>query len=336
MIPTGGTSGRVKFAIHNWETLAAAVEGLRGHLDASQLSSHCVLPLYHVSGFMQLFRALMTGGSVVFGSVNSFAANHDLLFEAASEERFLSLVATQLQRLSRDSESRERMRSYDAVFVGGGGISSELRDQARAWRLPLAPTYGMTETAAQVATQLPNAFLDGVEGVGKSLPHARIDVLDEAGVPAASGCPGRIRIRSESLCAGIWGEKRVENEELLTHDRGVLDSETQLSILGRIDRVIISGGEKIDLGEIEVVLERTGEVSDVVAFGIADAKWGERLCVAYAPRSEDVSESYLKEEIETKLANFKRPKEWIRLERVPRSEAGKPLLGKLKSLALGD
>ena len=64
MIPTGGSSGQIKFAIHTWETLKASVQGFTEYFQLKQVNSFCVLPLYHVSGLMQFMRSFTTGGKL--------------------------------------------------------------------------------------------------------------------------------------------------------------------------------------------------------------------------------------------------------------------------------
>ncbi|MFB8789502.1 MAG: hypothetical protein U7123_11765 [Potamolinea sp.] len=65
MIPTGGSSGKIRFAIHTWETLMASVGGFSQYFENKQINSFCVLPLYHVSGLMQFMRSFTTGGRMV-------------------------------------------------------------------------------------------------------------------------------------------------------------------------------------------------------------------------------------------------------------------------------
>ncbi|MEM8780238.1 MAG: hypothetical protein AAGF26_15480, partial [Cyanobacteria bacterium P01_G01_bin.49] len=64
MIPTGGTSGDIRFAIHNWRTLSASVKGFTEFFEVEQVNSFCVLPLYHVSGLMQFMRSFLTQGKL--------------------------------------------------------------------------------------------------------------------------------------------------------------------------------------------------------------------------------------------------------------------------------
>ena len=332
MIATGGTTGSVRFAIHDWSTLTAATLGFQQFVNCDKAACHCVLPLYHVSGFMQLIRALLTGGAIVYGRVDAFEETHQLLLKSEPQGRFLSLVATQLERLMRNARHTSFLREYLAVFVGGGPVPASLLQRCRDLRIPLAPTYGMTETAAQVATLTPERFLRGESSLGSPLPHARIDIVPEQNPRATlpRGQAGLVRIACSSLFKGYYGEGAAAViSEFVTTDLGRFESDCSLSVFGRADRVIISGGEKIDLGEIERAVERSGLIRDVVAFGLKDSEWGEKLAVAYAPKEASLNEVALREAVAGELAGFKMPKLWKACGEIPRNEAGKPQIQKL-------
>ncbi len=336
MIPTGGTGGEVRFAIHDWSTLAAATYGLQQHLEVDRIVSHCLLPLYHVSGFMQLVRALLTMGRVVFGKLDTFEQTKGMLDDIILEERFLSLVPTQLERLLRSDSRWELLHDYRAVFVGGGPTATGLLEDGRERGLPLAPTYGMTETAAQVATLLPEQFLAGMGGVGALLPHVTIDLLarEDLSSTVMQGEVGLIRIAGSSVFFGYVGEEpRAGLRALLTSDLGSFDANGNLTVHGRADRVVISGGEKIDLGEVELAAADSGLTRDVLAFGLPDTEWGEKLALAYVPKESLVSEAALREAFKNVLSDFKVPKIWIRKSEIPRNEAGKPRISELREAA---
>jgi o-succinylbenzoate---CoA ligase len=329
MIPTGGTSGAVRFTMHRWSSLASAAYGFQSFFEADRISSFCVLPLYHVSGFMQLIRSLLTMGKLVFGTVDAFENGHAALRKSETQGCFLSLVATQLERLLRDRSNWSLLKQYRAIFVGGGPVSEGLLKKAAVLELPLAPTYGMSETAAQVATLKPDDFLKGKAGQGKALPHARLSIVDEAGNPLSFGEVGRIQIWSNSLFRGYYGETERSVDSVVAPDFGSLDEFNNLTVLGRSDRVIISGGEKIDLREIERALEATDLLSDAVAFGVDDREWGTRLAVACVPARDSITEQQVKAALSENLANFKMPKVWLSLNSLPRNEAGKIMLESL-------
>ncbi|HEY9830556.1 MAG TPA: hypothetical protein V6D26_08255, partial [Stenomitos sp.] len=96
MIPTGGSSGKIRFAVHTWETLMASVQGFHQYFGNNQVNSFCVLPLYHVSGLMQFLRSLTTGGQLMITSFKQVEAGEK--FKINPAEFFISLVPTQLQR----------------------------------------------------------------------------------------------------------------------------------------------------------------------------------------------------------------------------------------------
>ena len=324
MIPTGGTSGSVKFAIHDWSTLSAAAYGLQMHFGCELISSHCVLPLYHVSGFMQMIRAILTRGCVYFSESANFGNVSNSMTRGEESVRFLSLVPTQLERLLRSDENMSLLHEYDAIFVGGGPVPVQLLERCRETGIPLAPTYGMTETAAQVATQKPSDFLKGESGQGHALPHLQIEVLDmDSEEMADAKQVGRIRLRGTSLFHGYFGEPAGQPGYFDTSDLGQLDESGKLSVFGRSDQIIISGGEKIHPREVEEAIEKTNLVEDVAVLGVDDPEWGQKVVAGYVPKGDFVTESGLKSSLEGQLSTFKIPKSWKALKALPRNEAGK-------------
>ncbi|WP_416666488.1 AMP-binding protein [Egbenema bharatensis] len=192
LIPTGGSSGQVRFATHTWETLAASVNGFCAYFEVDRVHSCCMLPLYHVSGLMQFLRSFLTGGQ--------FALPERLADSSIDFQNFfLSLVPTQLHRLLQEPVACDRLSQFHAVLLGGAPAWEELLEQAKQRSIRLAPTYGMTETASQVATLKPEDFLAGRSGVGRVLPHAQIQIQDGAGQALDPGEIGIVAIQAASL-----------------------------------------------------------------------------------------------------------------------------------------
>jgi len=213
-IATGGTSGKLRFARHTWDSFIAAAVGLQTyrqqHGESPQIHSFCTLPLHHVSGWMQFVRSFYSGGRFVWGGAR-------LLRPDRQPPKFdpqgfcLSLVPTQLYRLLDETQPYrsawvEWLQGFETIFLGGAPAWSSLLEEARSLRLRLAPTYGMTETAAQVATLHPEAFLAGRSGCGVVLPHAQIQICDEQGQAVAQGTIGRLQIQARSLFQGYYSE----------------------------------------------------------------------------------------------------------------------------------
>jgi o-succinylbenzoate---CoA ligase len=183
LIPTGGTSGQLKFAIHTSETLSAAVRGFQEFYGVTEINSYCILPLHHVSGLMQLWRSSTTNGRLIIAPEPQ---------PVPAQEFFISLVPTQLQRWL--EVRRDWLQSFRAVMVGGAPLTQELADRARSLQIPLSPCYGCTETAAMVTAMPPTDFLAGHFSSGLPLPHVQIQIDDD----------DRIQIQSPALMEGYY------------------------------------------------------------------------------------------------------------------------------------
>lgn len=321
-IPTGGSSGGLRFAAHTWETLSKAAQAF---LDFFSVRDHhviCFLPLHHVSGLQQVTRVLLGGGSIHFAHWTKLKERQEF---SIPPDTFISLVPAQLFPLMQESVAVERLRRSRAVILGGGRLSPGLRSAAFAHALPLAPSYGSTETAAMAAALLPKDFLAGRAGIGSELPHARLTFRHDEESDPDTGSPGQILVASESLCHGHLpgGPLRHRDEGWLSGDLGFRDKEGSIHIVGRLDRLINSGGEKIDADEVEALLLDSGLVRDVHVGSLPDERWGERLVVWYVPALADCSPESLKQFASDKLAPYQRPRQWIGMAKLPRSPAGK-------------
>ena len=311
-IPTGGSSGAIKLARHDEGTLAAAVKGFCGHFGVTKVNAVGVLPLHHVSGFMAWMRTVLTGGSHVAANWKAVEAGERPALPAGEGDWFLSLVPTQLQRLIGDREAEEWLRGFRAGFIGGAPAWPELIEAGRAARLPLAFSYGMTETAAMVTALKPEEFLAGGQGSGTALPHANVTLGEE----------GRVVVEGASLFFGYWPDTRA-GEVWATEDLGRFDERGSLHVLGRRDALIITGGEKVDPAEVERVLRGTGQFADVAVIGVPDAQWGEAVVACYPAEFAPHDLEAVGRVLGSHLAGFKHPKRYVAVARWPRNAQGK-------------
>jgi O-succinylbenzoic acid--CoA ligase len=311
MIPTGGTSGRVRFARHDAATIAAAVRGFTRHFSLPQVNAIGVLPLHHVSGLMAWMRCVLTGGE--YRPLDWKAVEGGALPELPEKTHGwnISLVPTQLDRLLRNDAAVEWLKKFRLIFVGGGPVWPELLDKAAGHRLPISPGYGMTESAAMVAALLPEEFLSGARSCGKVLPHVRVSLGEE----------GQITLNGESLFRGYYPEWRPA-AGFLTEDCGFFDAGGHLHVTGRRDAVIITGGEKVNPAEVETVLRGSGEFPDVVVIGLPDAEWGQLLVAVY-PEAAQPNLARVSETMGRLLSPAKRPKQFIPLAHWPANAQGK-------------
>ncbi|NJO75230.1 MAG: 2-succinylbenzoate--CoA ligase [Leptolyngbyaceae cyanobacterium RM1_406_9] len=320
MIPTGGSSGKIRFAIHTWETLKEAVQGFQQHFQVDQVNSFCVLPLYHVSGLMQFLRSFTSGGKLVilpFKAVESGETS-----EIAPSEFFISLVPTQLQRLLSHSLLTDWLSQFRTVLLGGAPAWNELLQAARSQQIRLALTYGMTETAAQIAALKPEEFLANHHHCGKVLPHTQVTICDRLNHPLAANQIGKVIIQSRSLALGYY-PKTDFDKVLQPDDMGFLDEQGGLHIIGRDSDKIITGGENVFPVEVEAAIRATGYVTDVAVVGVSDRHWGQVITAVYIPKHPTISADNLRFALSDRLSKFKQPKHWIAVESLPRNAQGK-------------
>jgi O-succinylbenzoic acid--CoA ligase len=321
MIPSGGAGGGVKFARHDGFTIAAAVEGFRQHFGLDQVNSVCVLPLHHVSGFMAWMRSALTGGRF-----NPWAwkdAEAGIFPPTRLEGSCLSLVPTQLQRLLASAPAVEWLRGFRLILLGGAPAWEGLLDVAARLRLPLAPSYGATETAAMVTALRPEQFLAGRRGSGRPLPHAAVDI-DERGL---------IRVSGNSLFRGYYPSVRSE-QSWVSGDLGALEADGSLVVLGRNDDLIISGGKKIAPAEVEAALRASGEFDDVAVIGVPDPEWGQKVVACYPAAGRPPRPRELESAL-AGLASFKHPRRYAGVSPWPRNDQGKIDRAELARLAAG-
>ena len=299
-IPTGGTSGQLKFARHDEETLAAAVRGFARHFGITQINAVGVLPLHHVSGLMAWLRCALTGGEYRPLDWKEVEGGQRPVLPPKPGGWVISLVPTQLERLLGDAGAVAWLKSLRIIFLGGAPAWPDLLDRAAARGLPLSLGYGMTETAAMVTALRPEEFLAGARNNGPALPHATVRI----------GAGDTIVLGGDALFRGYHPEWR-DQRDFTTQDRGLLDERNHLFVLGRRDAVIITGGEKVDPVEIEAVLRGTGQFPDLVVLGLPDAKWGQLLVVVYPGQAHPDFHAVIR--VTNGLAHYKRPKSYIPL-----------------------
>ncbi|MGI0485102.1 2-succinylbenzoate--CoA ligase [Pantanalinema rosaneae CENA516] len=328
LIPTSGSSGQLRFTIHTWDTLMAAVTGFRQYFQIDRINSFCVLRPHHVSGLMQFLRSLTSGGKLTLLPFSSLES--EILVNVDPSEYFLSLVPTQLHRLLSPSVARQYLTRFQTVLLGGAPAWEELLLQARSLGIRLAPTYGMTETASQIATLPPDDFLQGKSGCGQVLPHAEVMIRSEAGNILPIGQVGVITVQARSLALGYYTAssqitllQEPGTAWFATDDLGFYDAEGYLHLVGRNSQKIITGGENVFPAEVEAAIRATGLVKDVCVIGVDDREWGQAITAIYVPIETATTATDLRTALDGNLSRFKYPKRWLAVDQLPRNAQGK-------------
>lgn len=314
MIPSGGTSGRLKFARHDGATLSAAVRGFAGCFGVERINSVGVLPLHHVSGLMAWMRAELTGGTYLPWDWKSLEAGSRP--DTGPGPWFISLVPTQLHRLLGSPDAVVWLRSFRAILIGGGPVWPALASAAAQARLPISLTYGTTETAAMATALDPGDFLAGMRDSGPPLPHVRIGLTSE----------GLISIGGSSVFRGYYTGRAsggpAGQGNFVTGDLGRIDERGHLVVLGRKDSMIITGGRKVDPQEVEAALWASGEFADLAVIGLPDPEWGEVVVACY-PGDQEPPDLTVPAARGGELAAYKRPRRFQAVARWPRNAQGK-------------
>ena len=309
-VATGGTSGMSRFVRHTWSTMSSAVAGLQSILGNQPIHSWCCLPVWHIAGWMQVVRAIQTTGDVSFGDYRDLS---DPKKEISLKGRLISLVPTQLHRLISSDLAVSRLTESRMILLGGAPLRTELAELARSVCLPLAPSYGMTETAGAVTLLASDRFLAGENSVGKVLPHAELRLDQETEI---------LSIRAKSMCLGYENIDFTGGEWFETSDLAEQTPKGDWRILGRIDRIVNTGGEKVNPVIVEDAVRETKLAAGCLTMGIPDTDWGERLVAFCTPSTTDVIR--LEKTLRSKLTGAMMPKLIIPVKRLPLSEVGKP------------
>jgi len=224
---------------------------------------HASLAPHHVGGLMLHVRAAVLGGAVRHAALPRTWADVDGCTH-------VSLVAAQLARLLGDHAGPPR--TLKAVMLGGGPSPAVLRRAALSRGLPLFVTYGMTETASQVATCRPS--MDDADTLaGPAIPGADIAVDS----PAADGI-GELTVDGPMLARAIidGGRRRALARPHRTRDAGFVDARGRIHVVGRLDAVINSGGRKIHPEAVERTLCSVAGVRAACVVAVAHPRWGQR------------------------------------------------------------
>ncbi len=314
--------------LHTQDTLAykargmAAVHGL-GPGDAVLMPA----PLAHVSG---LLNGVTLAGTVPFKAVLMRRWNPEAALELIEREQVTFMVGPPtffVAMMRSPTFHAHRVASLRLVSSGGAGVSDAFVAEARE-RLgcEVKRTYGSTE-APSVATALPGAPDDAP----RAIPPCELRVDDVT---------GELLIRGPEVCVGYLDVPDTERASTAdgwfrSGDLASIDEAGRLSILGRIDDVIIRGGENISATEVAAVLERHPAVRQCAVIGIADDLMGERACAfVVADGPFDVAESARWCATEG-LARYKTPERVIVLDALPALVSGKPDRAALRVLAAG-
>jgi O-succinylbenzoic acid--CoA ligase len=295
---TSGTTGAPKAVELTHGNFTASAEASAANLGVEPGDRWlCAMPLFHVGGLSILTRSAIYGTCAVIHERFDAAAMRESI--ESGEATLVSVVATMLRRLR--AAGLRSAPALRAALVGGGPVPRDLLDWGASAGLPFVETYGMTETCSQIATP-------------RLLP----------GVEALTSDDGELLVRGPMVAPGAL----AADGWLHTGDRGRVDADGRLWVEGRIKDTIVTGGENVAAPEVEETLLAHPAVEDAAVVGRPDQEWGE-LVVAFVVADGGVTDEDLAAHCRSRLAGYKVPRAFVRIDEVPRTASGKALKGRL-------
>jgi O-succinylbenzoic acid--CoA ligase len=264
VVTTSGTTGAPKGALLTAAALTASATATHDRLGGPGRWL-LALPPYHIAGVQVLVRSLLAGTVPVELDVSTGFDVSQLpsaVAELGSGRRYTALVAAQLAKALTDPAATAALAGLDAVLIGGGPTPRPVLDAAASAGISVVRTYGMSETAG-------GCVYDGV-------PLDRVKVRVDA--------DGRIVIGGPTLAKGYRNppdpDPFAEPGWFHTDDVGAVDDSGVLSVLGRVDDAISTGGLTVLPQPVEAALRTHPAVADCAVFGLADERLGQRVVAA--------------------------------------------------------
>ena len=309
VVTTSGTTGTPKGAMLTAAALTASAAATHDRLGGPG-SWLLAVPPYHIAGLQVLVRSVFAGSAPVQLDVSAGFDITELpgaVRRLGSGRRYTSLVATQLAKALTDPAAADALAELDAVLLGGGPAPQPILHSAAAAGITVVRTYGMSETAG-------GCVYDGVP-------------LD--GVRLRVGADGRIVIGGATLAKGyrnpVDPDPFADPGWFRTDDLGAFDGSGVLTVLGRADDAISTGGLTVLPEPVEAALRTHPAVSDCAVFGLADDRLGQRVVAAVVPTDGCPAPTLdaLRAHVTRTLDGTAAPRELHIVDAVPRRGIGK-------------
>ncbi|BBY07033.1 putative 2-succinylbenzoate--CoA ligase [Mycobacterium noviomagense] len=268
VVTTSGTTGAPKGAMLTAGALRASASATHARLGGPGRWL-LALPPYHIAGVQVLVRSVLAGTVPVELDVSAGFDVTELpsaVMQLGSGRRYASLVTAELAKALADQAATSALAELDTVLIGGGPAPRPVLDAAAAAGISVVRTYGMSETAG-------GCVYDGVP-----LEGVRLRIADD----------GRIVVGGATLAKGyrnpVDPDPFAEPGWFYTNDVGSLDDSGRLSVFGRIDEAISTGGLTVLPQPVEAALLTHPAVRDCAVFGVDDERLGQRVVAAVVVR----------------------------------------------------
>lgn len=312
VVATSGSTGQPKKIVLSAGALRASGRATATATGTGSAQWLLALPVHYVAGAQVLARSVLAGTRPVLTrsiSEGTSFSTRDFVDSAerlTARERLVSLVPTQLHRLLETPDTAlhqaavDTLCSFSAILLGGAPASAQLITRARELKLPVIRTYGSAETAG------------GCVYEGTPLPgvHVQIEPAKD------TGAPGRIWLGGPTIASGYAQDAQRTAAHFFTDpsgirwyrtdDLGSFDTATgRLTVQGRSDDMLISGGVKTSARQVATTLESHPLVQEALVFGLSDPRWGQAIAAAVTLTGTGRKAcNYQHENLESELAEW--------------------------------
>jgi long-chain acyl-CoA synthetase len=335
---TGGTTGIPKGVMLTHENINTSAHNV-AHNEHSNEDDRalCFLPFNHVFGQMHIMNATIYSAGCL-EILPTFDLEKILALTSSGKVTKMFAVPTVYTRLLSLDGLKKKLGSVRYCFSAAASMAAEIVCQ---WRdvtgLTIFEGYGMTESASAVTFN--HYYRHVVGSIGTAVPGVEVQIRDMEGNRLEQGHEGEICILGHNIMKGYL-ENPEETREAFwvdgwfrSGDLGVFDKDGYLYIVDRVKDMIITGGENVYPREVEEVIYMRPEVEECAVVGFPDREWGEKVTAFIVPRpGQTIVADDVKSFLKTKLSPFKVPKEYIVLEDIPKSPAGKILKRELRKM----
>jgi fatty-acyl-CoA synthase len=325
---TAGTTGFPKGAIYThkmlfWNSINTAMSLI---VNAESRTVN-VMPPFHTGGWNVLTTPFLHhGGYTCLLKKFDPATVLDLL----QKERVTIFMAvpTMLKMMADDPlfEQAEFPELY-YLIVGGEAMPIPLIEQWQGKGVPVRQGYGMTEVGPNLTSLHQDDAIRKIGSIGRPNFYVDTRIVDESGTDLGPDVPGELLLKGPMVTPGYWKKpdatkEALENGWFHTGDMVRQDPEGYLYVVDRIKNMFISGGENVYPVEVERVILKHSDVSEVAVVGVPDAQWGE-VGKAFVVAKNNMTSEDLKTHCKSLLARFKVPKIVVFVDELPKNDAGK-------------
>jgi len=343
IIYTSGTTGKPKGAVLTQLNLIHDARNIINVWEISQADTLChALPLFHVHGLcFALHTSLLAGAHVIMLDQFSPGAVIEALGSREKSRActvFMAVPAMYAKLMEYLADERPDF-GHMRLWTSGSAplLPADFERIRQIFGQEPVEREGMSETGMNFSNPLHDRRRPG--SIGIPLPKLEVRIVDpKSGMDVQPGQTGEFWLKGPSITPGYWRKpeetaKAFEKGWFKTGDLGHIDKDGFYYLTDRIKHIIISGGENISPKEVESVINGIEGVAESSVVGIADEKWGEKIAAAVVKKpGANVSENDIKTHCKKHLHDWKCPKAFAFVEKLPRNTMGKVLKEEVKKL----